>query len=91
MTGGGNIRPVCHKVPFLALNQHISHESAPRDTTKSPLWPTDENSSPPLLYGSIPTKAAYWRKSYFKRVTNGITSKNPKHFFVLTFICLEFS
>jgi len=52
-TGRGNIRPAGHiqpaKAQILALEKHILHEFGPRDTNKSPMWPTEENSCPRLL------------------------------------------
>ncbi len=51
--GRGNIRPA--KTPFLAFKKHILPEFGPRDTNKSPMWPADENSCPPLVQGSLYT------------------------------------
>jgi len=52
-SGGGNIRPAGHirpaKASFLDFKRLILHEYGPRDTNKSPIWPADENSSPPLI------------------------------------------
>jgi len=45
--GGGNTRPAM--ASFLALKNHIRPEFGPRNIIKSPMWPADENSCPPLV------------------------------------------